>query len=501
MSFFNEEIMYDYMNITDPKNSDNIVDIALRENKIKYNEISNYYYIYNKETIEKHKYDIVDLTSNLCDYLNNYLRSSLLFVDNIDYIIIGRKKFNSEGRILLTKDTVCGILIAQKGECTEYPDYWTVRLICNLSGSMCKNYATKLLGAYMLILVKMKEKDPLNYQKYGVLELAGAYDNLAGYCTYSKLGFIENYKFKCAAFNKNNLLMTSNIDDITIEDIYNTVKENIRFKQNKSTGESEKGQKRPICLYENTKFKNSIIDKLKELRAHSLSIEKTYNEETLAEEEQKIMRDIIEQDLKESKKLNEERRKSKGTIAEKDINELLERRKKLEEEEDEREKREKEEREFTEMLEVLGLETPKESKIDYRLEVDRTPKEARKTDVLPIASKKIFDPEFEERKYLELLKELGMENPVIEKELGLLTTEPPRPTKKKYDSDEEKNYRILLEELGIEESKKPIPTKKRFDLLDELETDGRNKLKKNRNKSNKSKKRSKKKNRRRYLKK
>jgi hypothetical protein len=531
MSFFNEEIIYDFMNITDPKNSDDIIDILL-DDKIKYNEITDYYYIYTKKTIEENKYDIIDLTSDLCDYLNDYLIGSL-FVRDIDYIIIGRKKFNSDGKILLTKDTVCGILIAQKGECKEYPTYWTVRLICNLSETICKNYATKLLGAYMLMLVKMKEENPLNYQKYGVLELAGAYDNLAGYCTYSKLGFIEDYNFKCAAFNRHNLLMTSNVDDITIEDIYNTVRENTRFKQNKMTGRSEKTIKRPICLYQNTEFKNSIIDKLKKLRISSLPIGKTYTEETLTKEEKEIMNSIIEEDLIKSKKLNEEKRSTKSDI---DIKELLELREKKEKEEEEREKKEREDLEFSKLLKELAIETPKKGltkkKIDYRLEEDRTPKEKKRIpEYLPRATKKFFDPYFEEKKYRKLLKELGIEeeketNPILrelEEELGLLTTKTPIRTKKRFDllDDELDDEKELLRELGIkepkepprttkkrfdllddelEEPKEPIRTKKRFDLLDDLEKDGRSKKRSNKRSKKRSKKRSGR-SKRRYLKK
>lgn len=407
MSFFNNDEIYEYIVNIDPQNSDNIVDIALRENRIKYNEISDYYYIYTRELLEKHRFDIVELTSNLCDYLGNYLRYTLLFEKDIDYIIIGRKRFQSDGKILLTKDTVCGILIAQKGECVEYPTYWTIRLICNLSEPMCKNYGTKLLGAYMLMLVKMKEKDPSNYQKYGVLELAGSYTNLAGYCAYSKLGFIENYNFECTAFDTHNLLMTSNVDELTIEDIYNTVRENTRFKQNRMTGNSEKTVKRPICLYQNTKFKNSIITKLEGLRSRSLPTKKLYTEETLTAEENQIINEIINKDLTESKILNEDARSaSKRKV--KEEKELLELLKGIDIEDETRTVDEDDE-EFLKILEELDLDVTKgKKKLDERLEyiprVDK--KEYEKPTEIP---KKIYDPEREERKFRELLSELGID--------------------------------------------------------------------------------------------
>jgi len=404
MSFFNEDEIYDYMNNIDPQNSDNAVEIALKNNRIKFDEISDYYYIYTKELIESYKFNIIDLTYKLCGYLDNYLNYTLLAVKDIDYVIIGRKKFDFEGKIILTSDTVCGILIAQKGECTEYPTYWTVRLICNLAEPMCKNYGTKLLGAYILMLVKMKEKDPINYQKYGVLELAGSYTNLSGYCAYSKLGFIENYNFECAAFNKNNLLMTSDIDELTTEDIYNTIRENTRFKQNKMSGRSEKTIKRPICLYQNTKFKNSIIDKLETLRNRSLSTKKLYTEETLTAEEKQIMNEIIEEDLSESKRLNEESRaRSKKQL--KEERELL--RIEIEKEESKKE----EDDDFLRLLEELEIPNESEKKIGSRLKVStEEKKEVEIPSEFPlIATKKIFDPEEEEKKYRELLKELGIE--------------------------------------------------------------------------------------------
>ena len=404
MSFFNNDEIYEYIVNIDPQNSDNIVDIALRENRIKYNEISDYYYIYTKELLEKHRFDIVDLTSNLCDYLGNYLRYTLLFEKDIDYIIIGRKRFQPDGTILLTKDTVCGILIAQKGECVEYPTYWTVRLICNLSEPMCKNYGTKLLGAYMLTLVSMKEKDPSNYQKYGVLELAGSYTNLAGYCAYSKLGFIENYNFECAAFDTHNLLMTSNVDELTIEDIYNTVRENTRFKQNRMTGNSEKTGKRPICLYQNTKFKNSIITKLEELRSSSLSTKKLYTEETLTAEEKQIINEIINKDLTESKRLNEDARSaSKRKVKEeKELSELF---KGIDIEE---ETKTVDDEELLELLKGIDLKKGSKKKLGERLEY--IPRVDKKDYVKPTEiPKKIYDTEREKKKFRELLRELGID--------------------------------------------------------------------------------------------
>jgi len=53
MNFFNEDEIYEYILNIDTNNTEDIVDISLKENKINYNEITDFYYIYTKEIIEK----------------------------------------------------------------------------------------------------------------------------------------------------------------------------------------------------------------------------------------------------------------------------------------------------------------------------------------------------------------------------------------------------------------------------------------------------------------
>lgn len=175
-------------------------------------EIKDYKDLYNSGPI--------DLES-LCPKLNTYLKNTLSFAHSksikIDLIYINYPGTNR----------VCSILIAQYGECTEYPNVWSIRLICSNDSVECKNNATILLGAYCWCL---KKKD----HKIGLLELAGAYNNLPGYCSYFKFGFAEPkslMNFKCTQFSKNNLPMITELKTMTFDDIIETVKLNKKIRE------------------------------------------------------------------------------------------------------------------------------------------------------------------------------------------------------------------------------------------------------------------------------
>lgn len=114
-----------------------------------------------------------------------------------------------------TRGKVCAILLAHRGECQEVPSWWTVRLICNKQEENCKGMAAKLLGLYTYSL-KIKQ-----VQKYGLLEIADNYENIAGYCLYSRFGF-EETNIKCKTFMW--LTLANNIDKITHDQIIETVK-------------------------------------------------------------------------------------------------------------------------------------------------------------------------------------------------------------------------------------------------------------------------------------
>lgn len=178
------------------------------------NDFSEYKYEHQRKNLD---------TSGICIGLNSYkydtIQSSFddrMTIDLIYMLYPGTNK-------------VCSILIAQLGECSEHDlnHLWTVRLICNAKGdSTTQNNAAILIGAYCWCLRKIK-------QQYGLLELAGGYGNMAGYCLYAKFGFREvGHSFRCSAFTKGNVPMMNQIfnDFHSFDDISNTVIKNASIK-------------------------------------------------------------------------------------------------------------------------------------------------------------------------------------------------------------------------------------------------------------------------------
>jgi hypothetical protein len=78
-------------------------------------------------------------------------------------------------------NTIVGFIIAQRGECPKYPDGYVVNLICTRAQGISKF----LLGGYLYAI-----KSNTKLEQWGILELAGAFGNLDGFCAYGNLGFI-----------------------------------------------------------------------------------------------------------------------------------------------------------------------------------------------------------------------------------------------------------------------------------------------------------------------
>lgn len=80
---------------------------------------------------------------------------------------------------------VVGFVITEKGECKKMPNAVSVNLICvrpnTVSGGI-------LLGAYLYCIKNSR------FEKKGILELARGYLNVAGFMSYSKLGFIRDVR-------------------------------------------------------------------------------------------------------------------------------------------------------------------------------------------------------------------------------------------------------------------------------------------------------------------
>ena len=100
------------------------------------------------------------------------------------------EKFNPEDfydDILLLTDTRTyervGFAITEYGECRDMPSTHALKLICAIKG-----YGELLLYSYLFAAKQQ--------QDYGILELAGHYENLGGLCAYNKFGFREDMSMK-----------------------------------------------------------------------------------------------------------------------------------------------------------------------------------------------------------------------------------------------------------------------------------------------------------------
>jgi hypothetical protein len=147
--------------------------------------------------------------------IENSLRNN-----NFDIAIICERSVINTTSVEERLKLIYGIIIVERGECNLYPDAYTVNLICTNAGNMSKY----LLGLY-LYAIKKNEKSGVT--QYGILELAGKYSNISGFCAYQKFGFQPNSSlvgdicFDDIALN--NLPMMVDVTQFTITDIIDIV--------------------------------------------------------------------------------------------------------------------------------------------------------------------------------------------------------------------------------------------------------------------------------------
>lgn len=113
--------------------------------------------------------------------------------------------------------SIVGFIVVEKGECKLLKELVCVNLICvkenTIKGSV-------LLGAYLYCIKSSKRKN-----KRGLLELAGSYSNLAGFFSYTKLGFDKDetlFNIKCFD-NPENLPMSVDLMKYEKSDIIDLV--------------------------------------------------------------------------------------------------------------------------------------------------------------------------------------------------------------------------------------------------------------------------------------
>ena len=175
--------------------------------------------------------------------IENSLRNNNFDIAIIcDRTVINKSSF--EDRLHL----IYGIIIVERGECSLYPDAYTVNLICTNTGNISKY----LLGLY-LYAIKKNEKNGV--MQSGILELAGKYKNTAGYCAYQKFGFqhdsslVGDVCFDDIALN--NLPMMVDVSQFTTTDIIDIVENKKQLPKDKFCTITNKITQSEIANYKN----------------------------------------------------------------------------------------------------------------------------------------------------------------------------------------------------------------------------------------------------------
>jgi len=172
----------------------------------------------SKDTLE-------DLANNVCEKKIgvDYGRESVLSLNKgaFDILVVlapNADKVKAEEAHKQTKTSVnkklkhiLGFIIVEKGECKKYPNTYSVRLICTRTKLEYQRYGKSvgqqkrervrggiLLGAYMHCVKKLYATKrhppgiPIVDETLGILELAVGYRNIAGFFSYSNMGFVKD---------------------------------------------------------------------------------------------------------------------------------------------------------------------------------------------------------------------------------------------------------------------------------------------------------------------
>lgn len=180
-------------------------------------------------SIEKVKHiskeTLTDLANNVCENKIgiNYGKESILSLnkETFDILVVlapNADKVKAEEAHKQTKTSVnkklkhiLGFIIVQKAECRRYPNTYSVRLICARTKLEYQRYGKSvsqqkrervrggiLLGAYMHCVKKLYATKrhppgiPIVDETMGILELAAGYKNIAGFFSYSNMGFVKD---------------------------------------------------------------------------------------------------------------------------------------------------------------------------------------------------------------------------------------------------------------------------------------------------------------------
>jgi hypothetical protein len=190
--------------------------------------------ITREHVTEVHNEQLQQLATHVCngiveDYGIETMDQIINDVDDYDLLVAVTPDYNTVGTAVRTKtitnnkiDKVVGFIATELGECKKEPNVVSVKLICAKDGTIRGGL---LMGAYLYCLKKQR-----TYKKMGILELARGYLNIAGFISYTKLGFNKDlslYGARCFS-DYANLPMSVNLTRITEETIINRATENER---------------------------------------------------------------------------------------------------------------------------------------------------------------------------------------------------------------------------------------------------------------------------------
>ena len=144
--------------------------------------------------------------------ISNESESDVLFLvkddydDDIENKILDTYDDNDEESIAQYKvDCIKGFIIVEKGGCEDMPESYVLKLICTVP----EVKSNVLMGAYLYMI-----KIIPSISKVGLLELSDGYNNISGFCTYTKFGFQADLSFfnDYCFTDKTNLPMTVNLN-------------------------------------------------------------------------------------------------------------------------------------------------------------------------------------------------------------------------------------------------------------------------------------------------
>lgn len=126
-------------------------------------------------------------------------------------------------------------ILIEKGECSKLPLTYSVNLICSrpeLKGSNGIGGGLFLLASFLYCLKHYFITNEIVDQK-AILELAGSYENIQGFITYTKLGFRKNVSLTgddcLAGIKEKNLPMITNLTRVQPNDFLDFLDKKIPY--------------------------------------------------------------------------------------------------------------------------------------------------------------------------------------------------------------------------------------------------------------------------------